>query len=81
MTRRYAKNQPLSVRRILSTNEKALKINLHQFKHPFTATRVYLLEPSDANALIFLSTIDKPKVENLVKLGVTDMDVMLHNEL
>ena len=81
LIRRYAKNQPLSVRRILPTNERVLKVNLRRIKHPFKATRIYLLEPSDANALIALSTIDKPKVENLAKLGVTDMDVMLHKDL
>lgn len=81
LIRRFAKNQALSVRRILPTNERVLKINLRRIKHPFRATRVYLLEPSDASALISLSTIDKAKVEVLAKLGVTDMDVMLHKEL
>ena len=81
LIRRYAKNQPLSVRRILPTNERVLKINLRRIKHPFRTTRVHLLEPSDANVLISLSTIDKPKVEALAKLGITDMDVLLHKEL
>ena len=81
LIRRYAKNQPSAVRKILPTNEKVLKVNLNRIKHPFKKTRVYLLEPSDASTLISLSTIDKPKVELLAKLGVHDMDVLLHEEL
>lgn len=78
LIRRYAKDEPASVRRILPTNERILKLNLRRLKHPFRSTRIYLIEPSDANALIALSTINKPKVEHLVKLGVTDMEVALH---
>ncbi len=81
LIRRYATKQPLSVRRILPTNERVLKVNLRHITHPFKATRVYLLEPSDASTLISLSTIDKPKVEALVKMGIADMDTMLHKEL
>ena len=80
LIRRYAKNQPLSVRRILPTNQRILKLNLRRITHPFRATKVYLVEPSDAGALIALSNIEKPKVERLVKLGVTDMDAVLHRD-
>ena len=81
LIRRYAKNQPSAVRKILPTNEKVLKVNLNRIRHPLKKTRVYLLEPSDASSLISLSTIDKPKIELLAKLGVHDMDVLLHKEL
>ena len=78
LIRRYARDEPASIRRILPTNERILKLNLRRLKHPFKSTRIYLIEPSDTTALIALSTIDKPKVEHLVKLGVTDMEVALH---
>ena len=78
LIRRYARDEPASIRRILPTNERILKLNLRRLKHPFRSTRIYLIEPSDTTALIALSTIDKPKVEHLVKLGVTDMEVALH---
>lgn len=75
--RHFAANQPQPVRKILPTNEKLLKTNLHSITHPFKNTRIYLLEPSDEEMLITLATIDRPKVETFARLGASDMDTFL----
>lgn len=79
LIRKYAKNQPAAIRDILPTNERVLKLNLNRIRRPFKKTNIYLLEPSDASALVSLSTIDKPKIQALTALGIKDMDTMLHN--
>lgn len=80
LIRKYAKSQPSKIRRILPTNETVLKLNLNKIKHPFKKTTIYLVEPSDANALVSLSTIDKPKIQKLIALGINDMDTVLHKD-
>jgi predicted patatin/cPLA2 family phospholipase len=77
LIRRFAKQQVGAVRKNLPTNENMLKLNLRHLTRPLKKTRIYLLEPSDEEALISMMTIDKDKVEIFAKLGVEDMDVFL----
>lgn len=77
----FARDQPAGIRKILPTNERLLKINLRSLSHPLRKTRFYVLEPSEDEQLISLATIDKPKVETLAQLGITDMDTFLHKPL
>lgn len=79
LVKKFAKNQSKAVRKILPTNEKLLQLNLRRLKHPTKKVRIYVLEPSDEEFLISLASIDKPKVEKLGKLGVTDMDSFLQS--
>ncbi len=81
LIRRFAKNQPMAVRKILPTNEHVLQLNLRRITKPHKSVRIYMLEPSDEEALVSLGTIDKPKVEALARLGIADMDTFLNKEL
>lgn len=81
LIKRFAKNQPLGVRNALPTNERLLQINLRRLRHPLRKIRFYVMEPSENDFLISLATIDKPKVEALAQLGVTDMDAFLFKPL
>ena len=81
LVKRFAKNQSAAVRKILPTDERMLQLNLRTLTRPTRKKRFYLLQPSEENYLISLGTIDKPKVEQLAKLGVTDMDQFLHAPL
>ena len=81
LMKQFAQNQPQKVRDLLPTNERLLQLNLHRLAHPLKKTRFYVLEPSNAESLISLATIDKPKVEEFARLGVTDMDSFLHRPL
>jgi|GEM_PF-1063110 len=81
LVKHFAINQPAAIRKILPTNERMLQINLRKLSHPMRKTRFYVMEPSAPESLISLGTIDKPKVEALAQLGVTDMDVFLHKPL
>jgi hypothetical protein len=79
--RYFAKNQPKLIRDKLPTNEKLLEMNLRRLRHPMKKVRFYVLEPSQEEYLISLSTIDKLKVETLAKMGVRDMDTFLNKLL
>lgn len=81
LVKHFAKNQPAAIRNILPTNERMLQINLRKLAHPMSKTRFYVMEPSKDEYLISIATIDKPKVEKLAQLGVTDMDTFLHKPL
>lgn len=81
LIRRFAKNQSVAVRKVLLTNEHLLQVNLRRLSRPYKKVRIYLLEPSDEEILFSLQTIDKPKVEKLARLGITDMDTFLHKPL
>lgn len=81
LIKRFAKSQPTSVRNVLPTNERILRVNLRLLTRPHKKIRIYLLQPSDEEILISLYTIDKPKVERLAKMGVSDMDKFLHSEV
>lgn len=81
LIRRFSKIQTEAVRKVLPTNERVLKINLRRLTHPSKKLRIYVLEPSSEEVLISLYTTDKPKVEKLAQLGVTDMDAFLHKPL
>ncbi len=77
----FAKNQTAGVREILPTDEHILQLNLRRITHPTKKIRFYVLEPSDEESLISIASIDKPKVENLGRLGITDMDKLLNKPL
>jgi predicted patatin/cPLA2 family phospholipase len=81
LMRYFAKNQPKLIRDKLPTNEKLLEMNLRRLRHPMKKVRFYVLEPSQEEYLISLSTIDKLKVETLAKMGVRDMDTFLNKLL
>jgi predicted patatin/cPLA2 family phospholipase len=81
LIKRFAKDQPSAVRKVLPTNERLLQVNLRRLSQPQKKVRIYVLEPSDEEILISLYTTDKPKVETLARLGVSDMDNFLHAEL
>lgn len=80
LIRRFAKKYPTSVKKVLPTNELLLKANLRRLVKPWRKVNIYLLEPSNEEALISLATIDKQKVEELAELGIKDMDYFLHTE-
>jgi len=81
LIRKFAQGQPVAVRKVLPTNEHLLQVNLRRLLRPNKKIRIFVLEPSNEEMLISLYTTDKPKVETLAKLGVTDMDVFLHRSL
>ena len=77
----FAKKQSAGVRKILPTDEHILQLNLRRITHPTKKIRFYVLEPSDEEYLVSIGSIDKPKIEELGKLGVTDMDQLLNKQL
>jgi predicted patatin/cPLA2 family phospholipase len=79
LVKHLAKNQTPQVRMKLPTDERMLQVNLRRITHPTKKIRFYVLEPSDEEYLVSIGSIDKPKIERLGKLGVTDMDHLLHN--
>ena len=81
LVRRLARNQSAAVRRKLPTDELLLKVNLRTIRHPLKKTRIYVLEPSNEEIDVSLATIDKPKIKNFAKLGIKDMDKMLHKPI
>jgi DNA-directed RNA polymerase sigma subunit (sigma70/sigma32) len=81
LIQRYAKNQTEAVRKKLPTDERVLLMNLRSLRRPYKKIRIYTLEPSDEEILISKATIDKPKVETLVRLGIADMDTFLNREI
>ncbi len=81
LIRRFARKQPTAIRNILPTNEKALRRNMRRLTHPSKKIRLYLLEPTDEQILVSLTTIDKPKIAALARMGITDMDAFLHKPL
>jgi predicted patatin/cPLA2 family phospholipase len=81
LIRRLSSDEPKGLQKVLPTNERLLKLNLGRLSRPMKKRRIYLIQPSDESALVSLGSIDKPKVEALGKLGVTDMDQALHSEL
>jgi predicted patatin/cPLA2 family phospholipase len=81
LIRRFASKQTAAVRKILPTNEQALRVNLRRLTHPLKKTRIYLLEPSDEDMLFSLLTINKVKVAALAELGVKDMDTFLQKPI
>jgi predicted patatin/cPLA2 family phospholipase len=78
LVKKFAKNQSLKVRHKLPTDERILKLNLRRMSKPTKKLRFYILEPSDAELLVGLGSIDKPKIEALGELGVSDMDRFLN---
>jgi predicted patatin/cPLA2 family phospholipase len=81
LIRKFAKNQSKRLRKVLPTNEKILQSNIRLLSHPLKKIRIYALEPSDEEILFSLGTIDKPKVEELSKLGISDMDNFLAKQV
>jgi predicted patatin/cPLA2 family phospholipase len=78
LIKKFAKGQPSAVRKLLPTNERLLQVNLRRLSRPNKKVRIYLLEPSSEEMLVSLYTTDKPKIETLARLGVSDMDDFLH---
>lgn len=81
LVRHFAKAQSPAIRKVLPTNEHLLQVNLRRLLRRDKKVRIYVLEPSDEEILISLLTTDKPKVETLARLGVSDMDAFLHKPL
>jgi predicted patatin/cPLA2 family phospholipase len=81
LVKRLASKQPESIRRQLPTNERLLQANIRRLRHPTKKLRFYVLEPSNPEFLVSLATTDKTKIENLARLGVTDMDAFLHQPI
>lgn len=81
VVQRLAKNQSEAIRKQLPTNEHSLQTNLRLITHPTKLVRIYLLEPSNEEMLFSLATIDKDKVRDLARLGITDMDRFLNEDL
>lgn len=81
LIRKFAKNQTEAVKKILPTDEALLQINLRRLTRPQKKIRVYMLEPSNEEAMISLATIDPVKIEEFARLGISDMDTMLHKPL
>jgi hypothetical protein len=81
LVRHFSRNQTAAVRKILPTNERLLQMNLRRLTRPHKKIRIYVLEPSDEEILISLASIDKPKVEALSRLGVSDMNKFLHKQI
>ncbi len=78
LVKKFAKNQSLRVRHKLPTDERILKLNLERMSKPAKKLRFYILEPSDTELLVGLGSIDRPKIEALGELGVSDMDRLLN---
>lgn len=81
LVKRFAKSQPEPIRDLLPTNEKLLQANLRRISHPTKKIRFYVLEPSDAESLVSLATINKSKIAVFAQLGVADMDNFLHKPI
>lgn len=81
LVRRFAKKQSAAVRKILPTNERVLKANLRLLSFPPKKLRIYLLQPSDEQALVSIATADRQKIITLAQLGLRDMDAFLHQPL
>ncbi len=81
LVKKFAKNQSPRVRAKLETDERLLQANLRLLRHPGRKTRVYLLQPSDEKYLVSIGSTNKTKIEELCKLGVTDMDALLHKKI
>lgn len=81
LIRKFAKNQTEAVKKILPTDEALLQINLRRLTRPSKKIRVYMLEPSNEEAMISLATIDPVKIEEFARLGISDMDAMLRKPL
>ena len=81
LVRVFAKDKPKVIQEILPTNEKLLQLNIRRLTSPHKKVRVYVLEPSDEEVLVSLGSIDKQKIEQLARLGVTDMEFMLNKPI
>jgi len=81
LIKRFAKNYTTALRNKLPTDEHLLQVNLRRIIKPHKKFRIYLLEPSDEQALISMGTIDKEKVRELAELGTKDMDTFLDKEI
>jgi len=78
LIKRFAKNYSKAIQNKLPTDERLLQVNLRRLARPHKKVRVYVLEPSDEEALISMGTIDKSKVNEFAKLGVNDMNDFLN---
>jgi predicted patatin/cPLA2 family phospholipase len=76
-----ARGHSKELRKMLPTNERILGRNLRLLTSPPKGTRIHLLEPSNEEMLVTLGTTDKGEIEELAKLGVSDTESFLHNEL
>ncbi|QQS18749.1 patatin family protein [Candidatus Saccharibacteria bacterium] len=72
--KQLARKQPQAIQAILPTNEKLLQANLRFLRRPHRKVRLYILEPSNNSTLVQIYETDKPDVERLARLGITDMD-------
>jgi predicted patatin/cPLA2 family phospholipase len=81
LVRHITKNQSAMVRKKLLTDEHILQANLRRITKPTKKIRFYILEPSNEEFLVSLGSTDKPKIERLGTLGVTDMETFLHTQL
>lgn len=78
LIKRFAKNHTLAVRKKLPTDERLLQVNLRRLTRPTKQIRFYVLEPSKEEFLVSIASINKPEIETLGRLGVTDMDRLLN---
>ncbi len=81
LIKKFAKNHTKLVRKKLPTDEKLLQINLRRISHPTKKIRFYVLQPSDEEYLVAMTSIDKKKIEDLGRLGAKDMDKFLNKEI
>jgi predicted patatin/cPLA2 family phospholipase len=77
----FAKNKPEAIKSILPTNEALLQQNIRLITMPNKEARIFMLEPSDLQMLVSMGSIDKPKIQQLAKLGIVDMELFLNKQL
>lgn len=81
LIKKFARKYNSAVREKLPTDERLLQVNLRRIVKPHRKVRIYLLEPSNEEALISMGTIDKEKVREFATLGLKDMDAFLNKTI